>query len=469
MCIPFKSRFQCDIKEGSQFVLIEHNICSSQLDVNSACLDTRSDSTVFRYNKVHSNDGAGVRIGGHTIGSHTYGQQAEVYGNTLHDNKKGAIKIQTGEGTHKICENECRGDDCKVHGSAADGYVDITGKCDGLMETFWVDDTKAVAVASTLRIKTKRIRGEPDDAEEAAEPDFEAAVGDKTEPKQSGKCFPVEIADINASSEDGKNTAHSTVDGKALTHWSAFGKGEWLEVDFAAATMVDAVEISFLKGDKRTQSFEVAVDGKSILKDQESTGRTLALERFPFPEAVDASSVTITGNGNSNNKWNSLTELIVCGVQEKNVTTSKDESKQLCSKVEKLGIGRVGASADDGKNKPANVIDGDLKTRWAMPGPEEQDISVELEKPMTVTEIGLAVFDGDKTKQYFDVVVETEEHGWEEVVVDGESVKGNGIESYDIGIKGVSVVKIVCYGSEDIEKGEGVDSNSFTEIELYGC
>ena len=145
------------------------------------------------------------------------------------------------------------------------------------------------------------------------------------------------------------------------------------------------------------------------------------------------------------------------------------KSKELCSKVEKLKISKVGASADDGKNKADSVLDGDLKTMWSMPGPEEQDISLELEKPMTVTEIGLAVPDGDKTKAFFDVMVETEEHGWEEVVRDGESLKGNGIESYDLGMKGVKTVKVVCYGMEDFDDQKQIEMNAFTEIELYGC
>ena len=270
---------------------------------------------------------------------------------------------------------------------------------------------------------------------------------------------------------------HAAIDGKALTRWSSLGKGEWLEMDFASPQKIDAIEMSFFKGDERTQSFEVAVDGETVLRDQESNGKTLALERFPFPKAVDASSsVTIKGGGNSQNDWNSMTEVIVCGVEEQNSEEKSQKSKgeeELCSTIQKLDISKVSASADDGNGKDraaaANVIDGDLKTRWGTEGPEEQDISVDLGKPVTVTEIGLAVFEGDKTKQFFDVLVETEEHGWEEVVIDGESLKSNGIESYDIGVKGVTTVKVVCYGSEDLASGEGIELNSFTEIELYGC
>lgn len=459
---------EVDLKEGVQYALIEFNHCSTQLDPNSGCFDSRSDKNIFRFNEVFGNDGAAVRIGGHLVDGKQWGLENEVYGNIFRDNKAGDIKLQTGQKEHPhLCENTCK-DGCEVGGSAAEGNEDIEKKCEGVMKIYWVDDTKAVPTASAMSVKTKSVEGEPDEPE----PDFEATVEDKPEPTQSDKCYPVPIENIHASSQQGEHTAKMATDKKFLSRWSAEGEGETLTLEFASKTKIDGVEISFLKGDERTQSFEVAADGTTVLKDQESNGKTLALERFPF-KPIEASSITIKGFGNSQNSWNSLTELIVCGVEESKVTSkdSKDKAnnEQLCDKVEKLDISKVGASADDGKNKPASVIDGDLKTRWSMEGPEEQDISLEMEKPMTVTEIGIAVFEGDKTKAYFDVMVETEEHGWEEVVRDGESVKGNGIESYDLGMKGVKTVKIVCYGMEDINSGEGIEMNSFTEIELYGC
>lgn len=481
-----------DAKEGAQYTLVEENQCSTQKDPNSGCVDSRSDNVVFRYNQIHSNDGAGVRIGGHEVNGKQWGLNNEVYGNTFYGNKEGALKLQTGQKEHPhLCENTCKGG-CKVSGSASEGNEDIEKKCSDLMPIFWVDDTKAAPDAVSPGAETNNgvDGGEPDDAADAdthahepepetpetePEADFNAVVEGRAELKQSGKCFPVPIADVEASSEDGKHTVHAAIDGKALTRWSSLGKGEWLEMDFASPQKIDAIEMSFFKGDERTQSFEVAVDGETVLQDQESNGKTLALERFPFPKAVDASSsVTIKGGGNSQNDWNSMTEVIVCGVEEQPQQSQKSEdgvkSDELCSTIQKLGISKVSASADDGKDKAAaNVIDGDLKTRWGTEGPEEQDISVDLGKPVTVTEIGLAVFEGDKTKQFFDVLVETEGHGWEEVVIDGESLKSNGIESYDIGMKGVTTVKVVCYGSEDLASGEGIELNSFTEIELYGC
>ena len=261
-----------------------------------------------------------------------------------------------------------------------------------------------------------------------------------------------------------KNTVHSAIDGKALTRWSAEGKKEWLKIDLAAPTKINALEISFFKGDERTQSFKVAVDGNTLLTKQSSSGKTLAMQRFPFPADIKANTVTIFGKGNSENDWNSLTEVIVRGTEEvKNI--------ELCNNVEKLEISKVEGSADDGKNKANNVVNGDLNTKWSAggAGEEEQNIFTTLDKPTSVSEIGLAVFEGDNFTTFFDVLVETEEHGWEEVIRDGESVRGRGIESYDLRLKNVKRVNIVCYGMEDWDSGQQRGTDAFTEFELYGC
>lgn len=459
---------ELDCKEGSEFVLIEHNSCTSQKDVNSACLDSRTDNVIFRYNNVFDNDGAGVRIGGHTVNGKTWGQNCLVYGNTFHNNKQGALKVQTSPQSN-LCENKCKGA-CKVSGSASDDYQDIEGKCPGVMDIFWVDETKAVDVAQSPRSVDDGEDGEPDEGDDSKpEPEFEASVekSEKTSAnKESGKCFPVEIKDIKASSEQGKNTVHAAIDGKALTRWSAEGKEEWLDMDFGSAQKIDAIEILFFKGDERTQAFEVFVDGNAVLEKQTSSGKTLAMQRFPFLKEIEGSSITIVGGGNSENAWNSLTEVIVCGTKESKKEDSSDD--KICDKVEKLDISKVSASAADDGNKADNVIDGDLETRWSVDGPDEQEVVLELDQPSTISEIGLAVYKGDSRKAFFDVLVETS-HGWEEVIIDGESVKGNGIESYDMGIKGVKNVKIVGYGNDELESGEHCDWNSFTEIELYGC
>lgn len=448
---------------------MEYNECSTQKDPNSSCMDSRSDSNIFRYNTVFNNVGSAVRIGGHTIDGHTFGQNNEVYGNVFKDNEAGALKVQTGP--HKastFCDNKCEGT-CEVGGSVAEDYKDIEGECSGNMEIYWVDDTEAAEVVP--KDSKDSLDGEPD-----GEPEVEVKVkvrdnGDEDKSKSSdSKCFPVKIKDIKASSEDGKSTAHSAADRKALTRWSAEGRDEWLELDFGASKEMNAVEISFYKGDSRKQSFDVFVEGEAVLEGQESSGKTLSMEKFPF-SPTKGSSLTVMGKGNSANDWNSLTELIVCGTSESEDSSSDsgdDKASNKCDKVRKLEVKKVTATSDDG-TKADNVLDGDLKTRWSANGPDQQELTLELEEKSFVLDIGIAVRHGDTRRSFFDVLALTTSHGWEEVIIDGTSNRGLGIESYDVGVEEAEEIKIVFYGYKDTESDEMETWNSITEVELYGC
>jgi hypothetical protein len=445
---------------------MEYNECSTQKDPNSSCMDSRSDAVIFRYNTVFNNVGSAIRIGGHTINGHTFGQNNEVYGNVFKDNEAGALKVQTGP--HKastFCDNKCEGT-CEVGGSVAKDYKDIEGECSGNMEIYWVDDTEAAEVVS----KDSKDSKDSSDGEPDGEPEVEVTVKGNDKSKSSdSKCFPVKIKDIKASCEDGKNTAHSAVDGKALTRWSAEGKDEWLELDFGASKEMNAVEISFYKGDSRKQSFDVFVEGEAVLEGQESSGKTLSMEKFPF-SPTKGSSLTVMGKGNSENDWNSLTELIVCGTSESEDSSSDsgdDKASNKCDKVRKLEVKKVTATSDDG-NKAENVLDGDLKTRWSANGPDQQELTLELEEKSFVLDIGIAVRNGDTRRSFFDVLALTS-HGWEEVIIDGTSNKGLGIESYDVGVEEAEEIKIVFYGYKDTESDEMETWNSITEVELYGC
>ena len=463
---------EVDVKEGSSHVLMEYNSCSTQLDPNSSCLDSRTDYIIFRYNELFDNAGAGVRIGGHTIKGHTYGQNNEVYGNIFRNNDAGALKVQTGP--HKastFCENECKGT-CEFGGSVSDDFKDIEGKCSGVMDIFWVDETKA-KVARDSNDSNDPEGGEPMGSKD--EPDVKVTVksDDKdTEDSKDSKCYPVKIKGIKASSAQGENTARSAVDGNALTRWSAEGKDQWLEIDFGSSQEVWAVEIAFLKGDSRTQEFDVYMEGKPVLENKESSGKTLEMQKFPF-EATKGSSMTIMGRGNNENDWNSLTEMVVCGTSmyEEDSSSSGDggdKSTSQCDMVRKLDVGEVSATSEDGKNKAKNLLDGNLNTRWSANGPEQQEVTLKLEEPSFILDIGIATYMGDTRKNHFDVLALTN-HGWQEIIIDGSSNKGLGIESYDMGIENVEEVKIVCYGYEDLETGKEGVWNSITEVDLYGC
>jgi hypothetical protein len=79
-----------DVKENSTANVVERNDCSRQQDASSGGLDARGNGNTFRYNTIHDNTGAGVRLGGDT---ETDGIDNNVYGNTITDNASGGIKF----------------------------------------------------------------------------------------------------------------------------------------------------------------------------------------------------------------------------------------------------------------------------------------------------------------------------------------------------------------------------------------
>lgn len=90
-----------DIKEGSSFNIVEHNVCTGQKDKESAGLDSRGSENIFRENEVYGCVGAGVRLGGDEDDD---GIKNDVMKNNIHDNKRGGIKVQT-KPQGRICEN----------------------------------------------------------------------------------------------------------------------------------------------------------------------------------------------------------------------------------------------------------------------------------------------------------------------------------------------------------------------------
>lgn len=93
-----------DIKEGSSGNLVERNRCTGQRDPNSAGFDARGSGNIFRYNESYGNVGAGIRLGGDGPRD---GVDNQVYGNDLHDNRAGGIKVV--RQPQLLCGNTLRG------------------------------------------------------------------------------------------------------------------------------------------------------------------------------------------------------------------------------------------------------------------------------------------------------------------------------------------------------------------------
>ena len=93
-----------EAKEGTEYNIIEYNICTGQKDPNSGGIVSRGKGNIIRYNEIYDNVGAGVRLGGHLVDGVQYGVENEVYGNLIHGNEAGGVKILVA-GQGLICGN----------------------------------------------------------------------------------------------------------------------------------------------------------------------------------------------------------------------------------------------------------------------------------------------------------------------------------------------------------------------------
>ncbi len=137
----------------------------------------------------------------------------------------------------------------------------------------------------------------------------------------------IEVLSIEASGHDG-NVAENAIDGAYETRWSASGEGQYVILSLPKDTDISYFGLSFYKGDERSTKFEINVssDGKTYeqVYTGEASGKTTELELVDIKD-VKASFVKIVFNGNSANKWNSVTEIQVYGPKEGELTLSKVE------------------------------------------------------------------------------------------------------------------------------------------------
>ena len=99
-----------DVKEAVSYTLVEHNECTGQRDPQSAGMSSRGNYTVFRFNSIWGNAGAGVRLGGDKDNQGIYN---EVYGNTLWANEYSSFKIMRVPQT-KLCGNTIRSGNTEI-------------------------------------------------------------------------------------------------------------------------------------------------------------------------------------------------------------------------------------------------------------------------------------------------------------------------------------------------------------------
>lgn len=90
-----------DVKEGSQYNLVEDNVCEKQRDENSGCIGFRGSYNTARNNDITDCTGAGVRVGG----DKDYGVGNNIYHNRIAEAEYGAFNVMA-EPQGLVCGND---------------------------------------------------------------------------------------------------------------------------------------------------------------------------------------------------------------------------------------------------------------------------------------------------------------------------------------------------------------------------
>ncbi len=106
------------------------------------------------------------------------------------------------------------------------------------------------------------------------------------------------------------------------------------------------------------------------------------------------------------------------------------EVSQTASKPVKVGGITVTASHDDG-NGPANVLDGNLETRWSASGGNEW-IAFDFGQPRPVETVRVAWFSGNLRQTSFEIETSADGKTWQQVFKGNSSGKAADLEAYPL-------------------------------------
>lgn len=123
------------------------------------------------------------------------------------------------------------------------------------------------------------------------------------------------VSRVTAKSHDG-NVPNNTLDGKLSTRWSANGSGQYITFDLGSSKTVGSIKVAWYKGNQRSTRFKIRVGNSTsslrTIYSASSKGNTTSFETYDFSD-VNARYVRITGFGNTQNSWNSITEVEIYG------------------------------------------------------------------------------------------------------------------------------------------------------------
>ncbi|CAM9368759.1 unnamed protein product, partial [Discosporangium mesarthrocarpum] len=167
------------------------------------------------------------------------------------------------------------------------------------------------------------IRHNPDSAAEGEW--FSLLEGIPAIDEDDNSFVPQPIARVDASWFDPRTNSGcngpclpiNSLDLQPLTRWSCQealgGEPCWIEYQLRDPTNIDNLNIAFYKGDERTRTLKVEIDGQEVTTIT-SSGTTSSFERFDLPSiSMGAETLKLTAQNLGQGEWLSITDVFPLG------------------------------------------------------------------------------------------------------------------------------------------------------------
>lgn len=256
---------------------------------------------------------------------------------------------------------------------------------------------------------------------------------------------PLAVTGLTASSSSDGYVEGNTLDDDLGTRWSADGEGQWLVYDLGSPRAVDYAKIAWFRGGTRASLFqvEVSLDGEAWhqVYTGSSSGTTAEQEHVDLNDAI-ARYVRVTGNGNTQNSWNSITEF------------------DLYGSYASLSAVTVHASMEEANNAPRHTLDDNPDTRWSAEG-EGQWIEYDIGTPHLISHVSIAWFRGDVRASSFAIEVSPDGEIWAQVYRGAGSGATLEQEIYEFEDIQAQYIRVIGYGNTQNEW------TSITELDIH--
>ncbi|CAN0002595.1 unnamed protein product, partial [Pylaiella littoralis] len=423
-----------DVKEGSEYNLIENNKCSNQQDEQSGCIGFRGSFNTGRGNIISGCDGAALRVGG----DKGHGEGNNFYNNEIDDCEYGAFNIMSpNQGI--ACGNTISDVTTIVQGSfkeqsqfqigaATEECTSQPGDFDwyggGNTATYYNDDgdDDVPAAVNGANDDGANDDGANDDGtsdDGANDDDAPAVILIETNESQGaeglGECKAV-VNVVSATIEDPSiadpdTDANYLFDADLETRYSLKDSEAIITFDLEEVTAVDGFGFAFFErddSDDRIQSFSISLRKEDydddddedawsfVLTDQESVVPNV-MSTFTFTPSRNTDKVRFHAQGNFFNAWTALLEVEVCesedvqpgalfggmGAIGKELDVTVDWCSTNSSIVEPHEVKLVG-----GEQNAEVLFDNNFGTRWSTANTNQTH---DMENDMVIF-----VFDGEK-------------------------------------------------------------------------